>query len=69
MNEIESITFLATLVRITTTDDGGWRVTLDVPSSDGEACLKLARQRGQVLQLAVLPTPTEGSSGAARWQR
>lgn len=48
------ITFQAILNKITTTIDGGWRVSFDVPQSESEEVMKLSEKRDQNLQVAVV---------------
>jgi hypothetical protein len=53
--DMKGISFGAVLVRIATTIDGGWRLTLDVSQSDAEEMLKLAKLRNQSFQIGVVP--------------
>lgn len=48
------ITFQAILNKITTTVDGGWRVSFDVSASDSEAMLELAKLRDTTLQIGII---------------
>ena len=49
----EPITFHATVNKVQTVVDGGWRVTLDVPESESASILELAKLREQVLGVAI----------------
>lgn len=51
---MKAVTFQGNLNRITTTIDGGWRVSFDVPESESNAITKLAARRDQNLQIAVV---------------
>lgn len=55
------ISFEASLSRITTTIDGGWKVTFDVPQSDAESMLALSEYRDKILQIGIV-VRTEGES-------
>ena len=48
-----AITFSATLSRLTTTLDGGWRVSFDVSQSDCDAMMALSELRDVELALAI----------------
>jgi len=52
----DHIAFNATLSKISTSIDGGWKVTLDVSQTDAEEIMKLSEHRDQLLTVAVLPT-------------
>lgn len=51
---MSGITFQGNLNRITTTIDGGWRVSFDVPQSESESIMQLADKRDENLQIAVV---------------
>ena len=51
---MKGVTFQAILNKITTTVDGGWRVTFDVSDSDSNAMLDLAKMRETTLQLGIV---------------
>jgi len=58
------VSFSASLWKITTTIDGGWRISFDVPDSENEHILKLSQMRNLLLQLGVdLALPIEGCEG------
>lgn len=48
-------TFSAILNRITTTLDGGWRISFDVPKRESKEIMELSQMRNVVLQLGVVP--------------
>jgi len=52
--EDNSVTFQATLGKISTLVDGGVRITLDLPESAGEILSELASLRGVALQVALV---------------
>jgi len=55
------ITLHAILVRVSTTADGGWRVTLDVPQSDADQVMRLSALRDCALGVAIVPeTDSQG---------
>ena len=58
------ITFKAILAKVSTTADGGWRVTLDVAECDREAVLTLSKFRELLLAIAIVPDETQPLSGA-----
>lgn len=45
----------STLYKITSTVDGGWRLTFDAPDSESEAILKLFALKGHVISLVAVP--------------
>ncbi len=51
-----TIAFQAILTKISTTPDGGWRLTLDVSANESQIVLLLAEFRDQILQFAAVPT-------------
>lgn len=51
---MKDITFQATLARITTTIDGGWRVSVDVSQSDRQAIMDLSELRQTAFQVGVV---------------
>ena len=51
----DGLTFQAIVNKVQTLAGGGLRVTLDVPESELEACLKLAKLREQLIQIGVVP--------------
>ncbi len=51
---MRGISFNAIINRITTTIDGGWRISLDVPQSEIEAIMKLSSLRDESLQIVAL---------------
>lgn len=56
--DIESkppITFEATLFKITTTVDGGWRVSFDLSHWDIQGIQELSKDRNSVFQVACVP--------------
>lgn len=58
MKSEQGITFKAIFNRATTTVDGGWRISFDVPESEAGSLLELAVLRGCVFQVAVVPIDT-----------
>jgi hypothetical protein len=54
MDEIKGIAFQGVISKITTTSDGGWRVSLDVGHADGDAMLALAGLRDRNLQVGIV---------------
>lgn len=48
------ISFNAMINRITTTIDGGWRVTFDVPQSETQSMMELSALRDENLQIVAL---------------
>jgi hypothetical protein len=53
---MSGISFNAIINKITTTIDGGWRVTFDVAQSDASQIFKLSEIRDQAVQVGVLTT-------------
>ncbi len=51
----QGITFQAVFNKATTTVDGGWRISFDVPESEAANLLELAGLRGCVFQVACVP--------------
>ncbi len=51
---MKGISFNAILNRITTTVDGGWRITFDIPQTEVAEMLKLSGLREENLQVVVL---------------
>ena len=41
------------ILKVSTTLDGGWRVTLDVPESEQDTVLELAKMRNPVVRIMV----------------
>ena len=54
-NKALALTFHAVLVRLTTTVDGGWRLSFDVPQTDADSVMKLSDLRDCELALAIAP--------------
>jgi len=52
------ITFSATLYQAKTDPSGGWKITFDVPESDGMAILQLAQLRDTVLAIGIVHEPS-----------
>jgi hypothetical protein len=55
MGKSKAITFHAVLTRLTTTVDGGWRVSFDVAQSDKDGVMALSDLRECELALAIAP--------------
>lgn len=53
----DGLSLVATLKKITTTVDGGWSITFDVPDSESMNILQLAQLRDRLLQLGAVPVP------------
>lgn len=56
----QGITFQAVFYKATTTVDGGWRVSFDVPETEAAQLLELAGLRGCVFQVACVPIDEMG---------
>jgi hypothetical protein len=52
------VTFSAILNKITTTVDGGWRVTFDVPDSETPQMAELSKLRSSTLQIGIVDLNT-----------
>ena len=52
---VSNITFQAIFNKATTTLDGGWNVTLSLPSSEALQVTQLATLTEQLLQVAIIP--------------
>ena len=50
-----AITLLASLSKITSTVDGGWKITFDVPQTELAKIMQLSSLRDMVLALAIVP--------------
>lgn len=57
MDQLDGISFKATLAGVRTTADGGWKITLDVPASEADQLLDFAKHRDKVFQVAAIPHP------------
>lgn len=51
----DGITFTAFINKITTTIDGGWRMTLDLDANAGPIISELSQCRDDLLQVAMIP--------------
>lgn len=61
MEAQEGITFQCLVKKVQTMEDGGWRVTLDVPEDEAPQILQLAQfVNNHVLQVGIVPV--EGAS-------
>lgn len=61
---MKGITFSSVLNKITTTIDGGWRITFDVSDSESENMTDLAMMRNRRLQIGIVDLNSpENSSG------
>lgn len=54
MRNLKGITFSATVYKISTLIDGGWRLTFDVPNCDTEQVNELSKRRECVFQLGLV---------------
>ena len=52
--EMTGITFSATVNKIATTIDGGWRITIDVSNSETDQVMALSEVRNKVLQIGIV---------------
>lgn len=59
MDKEKAITLLGSISKITTTVDGGWKLTFDVPQSELSKVMQLSCLRDMVLALAVVPDELE----------
>lgn len=50
-----AITLLASLSKITSTVDGGWKITFDVPQTELTKIMQLSSLRDMALALAIVP--------------
>lgn len=55
VNTAETVVVNAIISKLTTTIDGGWRVTLDVPESEQANVLKLAELMNEEVHAAIVP--------------
>jgi hypothetical protein len=49
------VSFRAVISKVTTTIDGGWKVTLDLSANESEQALALAQLRDQLIQFGAVP--------------
>ena len=55
----EGFTFQGVLTKITTTVDGGWRITFDLPANQSNQISELSSLRESALQIGLVPIPDE----------
>jgi len=53
--EIIQFAFQAILNRLTTTVDGGWKITFEIDNSETNTITELAKYKDAMLQLAIVP--------------
>lgn len=53
---MKGISFNGQLFKITTTVDGGWRITIDVPQSELEAIMELSKCRDEAITVGIVST-------------
>ena len=53
------VTLLAVLSKVSTTPDGGWRLTFDVSANEDEQVLGMIDLRDRLAQMALVPVPAE----------
>jgi hypothetical protein len=56
---MNAITFRAIFNKITTTVDGGWRLSIDVDNSEKDKLNELANYRDNLLAVAIVPQSEE----------
>ena len=54
---MKSVSITASLFRITTTTDGGWRISFDVPQSENQQVMQLSEFRNLLLQIGIVVVP------------
>lgn len=52
---LEGIALNALLFKVTTTVDGGWRMSFDVPDSDAAQVMQISQLRGMSLTMVIVP--------------
>lgn len=55
MEEESALTFQATFKKAMTGVDGGWVLSLDMSESSGDMIADIARLKGVLLQVAIIP--------------
>lgn len=58
--EDQAISFRGVITKVSTTIDGGWKVTLDLSANESNEALELAKLRDQLIQFGAVPYSTVG---------